>query len=277
MAAPARKTALVTAGSAGLGAAIARVLALELGMSVTINYHSNADRAKALVKELQDAWAARQATDTTQAPPPVFHAIRADICKRSEIIRLVEETTTASGGRLDAVVSNVGWTRMRDFSDLEDGVDEEDWDRCFGANVKAHLWLFHAAKKWLEEANARKEGSAVFVSTASIAGCKPSGSSLVCKGEDRIPKPYLRILIVTKSELQPYAVTKAAQIHLIKSLAVIAAPSIRVNCVSPGVLLTVCSTSSKPILGNRLTSPPGRTGDFLFLPHGSKLSRSQTS
>ncbi len=200
MAAPARKTALVTAGSAGLGAAIARVLALELGMSVTINYHSNADRAKALVQELQDTWAARQATDTT--PPPVFHAIRADICKRSEIIRLVEETTAASGGRLDAVVSNVGWTRMRDFSDLEDGMDEEDWDRCFGANVKSHLWLFHAAKKWLEESNAREEGSAVFVSTASIAGCKPSGSSLVCKG-DRVPKSYLRNLIVTKRSCSP--------------------------------------------------------------------------
>jgi NAD(P)-dependent dehydrogenase (short-subunit alcohol dehydrogenase family) len=36
----------------------------------------------------------------------------------------------------------------------------------------------------------------------------------------------------------PYAVTKAAQIHLVKSLAVILAPKIRVNCVSPGMLLT---------------------------------------
>jgi NAD(P)-dependent dehydrogenase (short-subunit alcohol dehydrogenase family) len=32
-----RKAALVTAGSAGLDAAIARVLALDLGMSVTVN------------------------------------------------------------------------------------------------------------------------------------------------------------------------------------------------------------------------------------------------
>jgi NAD(P)-dependent dehydrogenase (short-subunit alcohol dehydrogenase family) len=180
MAAPARKVALVTAGSAGLGAAIARVLALELSMSVTINYNSNADRAHALVQELQTTWASRHAVEAVQAPPPVFHAIQADICKKSEIIRLVEETTAASGGRLDAVVSNVGWTRMRNFADLEDGVDEEDWDRCFGANVKSHLWLFHAAKKWLEESNGREEGAAVFVSTASIAGVKPSGSSLVC-------------------------------------------------------------------------------------------------
>jgi len=186
MASTTRKVALVTAGSAGLGAAIARVLALELGMSVTINYHSNADRATALVKELQDTWASRNATDA--AIPPVFNAIRADICKKSEIIRLLEETTAASGGRLDTVISNVGWTKMRNFSDLEDGVDEDDWDRCFDSNVKAHLWLFHASKKWLEESNARDEGSAVFVSTASIAGCKPSGSSLVCEEKREAPE-----------------------------------------------------------------------------------------
>lgn len=47
-----------------------------------------------------------------------------------------------------------------------------------------------------------------------MAGVKPSGSSL------------------------PYAVTKAAQIHLVKGLAVILAPKIRVNCVSPGMMLT---------------------------------------
>lgn len=39
--------------------------------------------------------------------------------------------------------------------------------------------------------------------------------------------------------MQPYAVTKAALIHLSRSLAVIAAPKIRVNSVSPGILMTV--------------------------------------
>ncbi|RYP00593.1 hypothetical protein DL764_006467 [Monosporascus ibericus] len=216
----ARKTALVTAASAGLGAAIARVLALELGMGVTVNYSKNAERASALARELRDAWLSRRPTDAL--PPPTFHAIQADLSKKSEVVRLVEDAAAASGGRLDVVVSNVGWTRMRNFSDLDDGVDEDDWDRCFTVNVKSHLWLFHAARKWLEESNAREEGAAVFMSTASVAGCKPSGSSL------------------------PYAVTKAAQIHLIKSLAIISAPTIRVNCISPGVLLTDWGLSFPP-------------------------------
>ena len=173
-----RKVALVTAGSAGLGAAIARMLALDLGMSVIINYSNNAERAEALVQDLRNSYSS---VSPSPLPAPSFHAIRADLSgPKSEAIRLVAEAAAAAGGRLDVVISNAGWTRVRDFSDLDDGVDEDDWDRCFGANVKAHLWLFHAARPWLEEANAREEGAAVFVSTASVAGCQPSGSSLVC-------------------------------------------------------------------------------------------------
>jgi len=56
--------------------------------------------------------------------------------------------------------------------------------------------------------------SGAFITTASLAGVKPSGSSL------------------------PYSVTKAAQIHLVKALAVICGPDIRCNSVSPGLLLT---------------------------------------
>ncbi|KAK1781828.1 hypothetical protein QBC45DRAFT_390049 [Copromyces sp. CBS 386.78] len=75
-------------------------------------------------------------------------------------------------------------------------------------NVKSHLWLMHAARPHLGQT----EG--VFITTASLAGVKVSGSSLA------------------------YSVTKAAQIHLAKGLAQIAAPRIRVNTVSPGLMLT---------------------------------------
>jgi NAD(P)-dependent dehydrogenase (short-subunit alcohol dehydrogenase family) len=169
-----QRTALVTAASAGLGAAIARMLVVDLGMSVVINYSQNADRAEKLVRVLSEAGSSRW-----PAAPPTIHAVQADLTKRSEVIRLVEEATAVLGGNLDVVVSNVGWTRMRNFSDLDDGLEEEDWDRCFTVNVKSHLWLFHATRKFLDESNAREEGGAVFVSTASVAGVKPGGSSLV--------------------------------------------------------------------------------------------------
>ncbi|KAL1908375.1 hypothetical protein Sste5344_005903 [Sporothrix stenoceras] len=165
------RVALITAGSAGLGAAIARTLAVDCGMSVVINYAHNATRAARLVEELQRRVAATNAG--AGSTEQTFHAIAADLQAPGEIQRLVAETLALTGGRLDAVISNVGWTRMTDFLDLEQGVVEDDWDRCFDVNVKGHLRLFHAAQHALGTSS-----DGVFISTASVAGVKPSGSSL---------------------------------------------------------------------------------------------------
>lgn len=193
------KVALITASSAGLGAAIAKALASD--MRVVINYSSSRQRAESVLRELEQI-------SPSHAEGKRHLALQADVSKRLEIVRLVDETVAAMG-RLDVVVSNVGWTRLADFNDLDANVNEDDWDRCFNVNVKAHLFLMHAAKPYLEAS----EGA--FISTASVAGVKPSGSSVA------------------------YAVTKAAQIHLAKSLAIIMSPKVRVNSVSPGIILTV--------------------------------------
>lgn len=167
-----------------------------------INYASNESRAKKLVDELSNV-------PLTHSSPanPRFHILQADVSSKPSVENLVKETLKTMG-RLDVVVSNAGWTRMTNFLNIDEGVIDEDWDKCFVMNVKTHMWLAYAAK----DALAETEGT--FLSTASVAGVKPSGSSL------------------------PYAVTKAAQIHLAKSLAVILAPKIRVNSVSPGLMLT---------------------------------------
>jgi NAD(P)-dependent dehydrogenase (short-subunit alcohol dehydrogenase family) len=138
---------------------------------------------------------------------PRFHLVQADMSSKNSVQSLVKETLDTMG-RLDVVVSNAGWTRMTTFTDIDQQVNDDDWDKCFIMNVKTHMWLAYAAK----DALAETEGT--FISTASVAGVKPSGSSV------------------------PYAVTKAAQIHLAKCLAVVLAPKIRVNSISPGMLLT---------------------------------------
>ncbi|KAF7898318.1 hypothetical protein EAF00_004764 [Botryotinia globosa] len=193
--------ALITASSAGLGAATARLFASH-GVRVIINYHSSYDKAQDLVGGLGDL-ARGKLPDSEEKD--VVTAIKADMSKKDEVERLVKESVE-KWGRLDVVVSNHGWTQIRNFQDLDDNIVEEDWDRCFNMNVKSHLWLFHAVKPYLE----KTDGS--FISTASIAGVKPGGSSMA------------------------YSVTKAAQIHLIKSLALTS--TIRVNSVSPGLMLT---------------------------------------
>lgn len=164
------QVALVTAGSAGLGACIVKTLARDAGMRVVINYSSNTTRADALIKELQSD--IKTAIPSAPTSDERFVAIKADMGDRDSVRRLVDETRRRMG-RIDVVVSNAGWTKMRDFLNLDDGLYEEDWDRCFRINVKSHLWLFHAARPHLDET----EGC--FVTTASVAGIKPSGSSLV--------------------------------------------------------------------------------------------------
>ncbi|KAL3471748.1 hypothetical protein BJX99DRAFT_262966 [Aspergillus californicus] len=201
----ATKVALVTASSAGLGAAIAKTLAAE--MRVVINYSSNADRATAVRQELESiAKTSKEHPHETQDKPS-FATIRADLSSKADIERLVKETVETMG-RLDVVVSNGGWTRMRTFDDLDQNVDEDDWDRCFNVNVKSHMFLLHAARRFLDES----KGS--FVTIASVAGVKASGSSI------------------------PYSVSKAAQIHMVKGLARAVSPHITVNSVSPGTLMT---------------------------------------
>ena len=164
------KVALVTASSAGLGAAAVRALASE-GMRVVINYSANKQRASDFLKSLSKEFLNQlHAMDDTGGLR--FLAIQADLEVRADITRLIDETIAVMG-RLDVVVSNGGWTRFSNFADLEDGVQEADWDRCFNMNVKSHLWLIHAAKKHLDE----REGA--FITTASLAGVTPTGSSLV--------------------------------------------------------------------------------------------------
>lgn len=163
------KVALVTASSAGLGAAIAKVLAPDF--RVVINYHSSPDRAAKVIAELEEI--ASKTTSEQDGDGPRFLSIQADLAKRADIERLVSETVQTMG-RLDVLVSNGGWTQLRDFSNFDDNVNEDDWDRCFNVNVKSHLFLLYAARKHLEEA----KGS--YVSVASTSGIKPSGSSIVC-------------------------------------------------------------------------------------------------
>jgi NAD(P)-dependent dehydrogenase (short-subunit alcohol dehydrogenase family) len=164
-----QKVALVTASSAGLGAAIAKALIPQF--RVVINYSSNSERASAVLDDLRRlAQASHADADAVQ---PSAMMIQADVSQRRELQHLVSETV-ATMGRLDVVVSNAGWTRIRKFTDLDDNVDEDDWDRCFNVNVKSHLFLLEAARDHLEKA----EGA--FITIASVAGVKPSGSSLVC-------------------------------------------------------------------------------------------------
>lgn len=89
--------------------------------------------------------------------------LQADVSSKAAVQNLVSETLKTMG-RLDVVVSNAGWTRLTTFSNIDEQVVEDDWDKCFIMNVKTHMWLAYAAKDALAEV----EGT--FITTASLAG-----------------------------------------------------------------------------------------------------------
>ncbi len=134
-------------------------------------------------------------------------AVQADLRTSDGPARLVEEVSQHFG-RLDLLIHNAGTTRFIPFSDL-DSVTEEIWDELFTVNTRSAFFLAKAAAPLM-----RRNGGGQVIATSSIAGLSAAGSSI------------------------PYAVSKAALIHLTKCLASALAPDIRVNSVAPGLLMT---------------------------------------
>lgn len=100
------KTALVTGGSRGIGAAIARLLAAR-GAAVAITYSASPDRAEAVVAEI------------TQAGGTAV-AVKADAGDAAAARAGVDEAVRALGGTLDILVNNAGIAAEGLIGDLPD-------------------------------------------------------------------------------------------------------------------------------------------------------------
>ena len=90
-----------------------------------INYANNETRAQELLKELHGIPQTAQSNEK-----PRFAAIRTDVGDKPALQQLVKDTVSQFG-RLYVVVSNAGWTRITNFNNLDEGMIDEDWDKCF--------------------------------------------------------------------------------------------------------------------------------------------------
>src|SRR6267143_355319 len=125
------KVALVTGGSRGIGAAIAKRLAAD-GANVAITYTNGADAAASVVKEIERA--GRKAI-----------AIQADAADACAVEAAVEKTV-ATFGRLDVRVNNAGTAIPKTFE--ETTLDE--MDRVIDINVRGTLVATQAALKHMK-------------------------------------------------------------------------------------------------------------------------------
>ena len=108
------RTALVTGGSRGIGAACATLLAAR-GASVAITYSSSPDRADSLVQEII-------------AEGGRAHAIAADAGAVEPVRAGVAQALDRLGGHLDILVNNAGIAEHAPFGVLDDAAFERQLD-----------------------------------------------------------------------------------------------------------------------------------------------------
>jgi 3-oxoacyl-[acyl-carrier protein] reductase len=125
------KIALITGGSRGIGAAIAKRLAAD-GANVAITYTKGADAAASVVKEIERA--GRKAI-----------AIQADAAD-AEAVKAAVDKTVATLGRLDVLVNNAGTAIPKKFEETT----LEEMDRMIDINIRGAFVATQAALKHMK-------------------------------------------------------------------------------------------------------------------------------
>jgi 3-oxoacyl-[acyl-carrier protein] reductase len=139
------RTAIVTGGTRGIGAAVAALLA-EHGAAVVVSGRDAARLQKA-VQELEERGAS-------------VHGVVADVAKREDADRLVEAAKERYG-RLDLLVNNAGITRDGLLIRMKD----DDWDRVMEVNLRGAFLMARAAAKLMV-----RQRSGRIINIASTAG-----------------------------------------------------------------------------------------------------------
>ena len=142
------KRAIVTGGSLGIGAAIARELARQ-GANVALNYRRHDAEAKQVVAEIE-------------ALGRKGLAVQADVASFADAQRMVAQVAEAFGG-LDILVNNAGINRDSVIWKMT----ESQWDEVLDTNLKGYFNYIRAVVEIL-----RAQNSGKIVNITSINGLR---------------------------------------------------------------------------------------------------------
>jgi NAD(P)-dependent dehydrogenase (short-subunit alcohol dehydrogenase family) len=158
-------------------------------------------------------------------------AIGGDVAVTADVEAAVERTV-AELGEIDVLIPNAGIGTAKALWDYTD----KDWDLLVGVNLKGTFTCLRAV---IPRMMAGAGGTVVNV--ASLTGIRPT------MGEG------------------PYSAAKAGVIALTQSAAMEAAPTVRVNCVAPGMVRTPLTqmVTDNPtwLAGAEAGTPLARIGD----------------
>jgi 3-oxoacyl-[acyl-carrier protein] reductase len=144
----AKRVALVTGGSRGIGRAVAISLA-EAGAAVAVNYREKKAEAEAAANEIRQKGGKAM-------------AIAGDVSKTEEVARMVAAVERELGP-VDVLVNNAGIGLIRGIDDLT----EEDFDITIAVNLKSAFLCTQAVIPGMRQ---RKWGRIVNISSGAARG-----------------------------------------------------------------------------------------------------------
>lgn len=135
-------------------------------------------------------------------------AYKSDVKQKASITNTINDIAKEFG-RLDICVANAGIAAHHDSLEYP----EDDWHEMMKVNLDGAMWTAQAAGTIFKK---QGPGAGSMIFTASVSG----------------------ILVNIPQKQSAYNASKAALIHLAKSLAVEWTDFARVNCISPGFIAT---------------------------------------
>lgn len=145
------RTAIVTGGGRGIGSGICKALAEE-GAVVAVNYRSNREEAEQVVQAIR-------------ATGGEAFSVQADISRRQEAIRMIEEVH-GTCRRVDILVNNAGISPFVDFFDI----DAETWRETIETNLSGTFHCSQAAARFMKD-----QGGGAIVNISTVSAFRSGG------------------------------------------------------------------------------------------------------
>ncbi|TKA67252.1 hypothetical protein B0A49_06448 [Cryomyces minteri] len=225
------RVAVVTGGARGLGLVMSQAMVLS-GADVAI-VDLNKEEATRQAEQLMQSFRDENPGEEKRVPQVTAHY--ADVSSPDSVNSAISEIL-ADHGKIDNLVTSAGFTENFNAIDYP----HDRMQKLWGVNVDGtYLFAIGVAKHLMER---KSPGSIIFIGSMSGAIVN-------------VPQPQA-----------PYNAAKAAVRHLASSLAVEwAHAGIRVNCISPGYMLTSLTKKildDNPELQRKWTSliPQGKMG-----------------
>lgn len=139
--------------------------------------------------------------------PDLSAVIAVDVAHYDEVQAAFKEALSAMGS-VDILINNAGISIRHDFLDIT----PDEWDSVVNVNLKGIFYMAQTAARLMVE-----RGSGVIINTASTAANKGY--------------PHYA----------DYSASKGGVLALTMAMALELAPTVRVNAISPGYVLTQCN------------------------------------